>query len=231
MTTLSAKPTFDDTLGAAFLGGIAASMSIVAQVIPGAVSDTLVRCVYASRIWRYALSSSFKQWMVYSALTSALVVDVCIAIFLCYSIYQKRTGFRNTNAMLKKVILLAINTGLLMTFGSISVFIAYAARPHSLIYIEVYMPTNKIYINALLASLNAREGVCGNDDIITDSAMPVFDNEDSMDLSDVSLGNKSTDYENLKSSGIPQANFPSSTVYANHVMPTKIDVKAENEDR
>ncbi|TFK31124.1 hypothetical protein BDQ12DRAFT_308038 [Crucibulum laeve] len=344
MTTISAKPTFDDTLGAALLGGIAASIlygitcvqtfiflkgsqanrtnlriivislwiidtfqhilvihalyyymvtnygnpqalensvwSIVAQLIPGAISDTLVRSVYASRIWRlthrvpyiaiigilclnyfgtkfgecsiftsagiqlnkrrvctgmavYLLAGhlQFEQvnklsWLLYSGLSSAVVVDAFIAIVLSCTIYQQRTGFKNTNEMLKKLILLAINTGVLMTFGSMSVFIAYVARPHSLIYIGAYMPTNKIYINSLLASLNAREYVRGSNNVITDSVMPTFDNEGSIDSSALSSFNKSSNSKDLKSSGIPQANFTSSTVYASREILTKIDVKS-----
>ncbi|TFK33378.1 hypothetical protein BDQ12DRAFT_715867 [Crucibulum laeve] len=325
MATTTAKLTFDDTLGAIFLGGIVASTlygitcvqtfiflkgsqadrtymktivvglwiidtvqhalvihslyyymvtnygnpsavqnqvwSVVAQLIPGALSDTLVRSVYALRVWRltyqrpyiaiigilclnyfgckfamavYLLDghSNFQQvnklsWMLYSGLTSAVVVDAFIAIVLCYSIYQKRTGFRSTNAMLNKLIVLAINTGVLMTFGSISIFTAYVARPHSLIYIGIYMPSNKIYINSLLASLNAHEYVRGNSNIATDSAMPTFDNEGNMNLPALSTSSKSSDYGNLKSSGIPQDkdNSASSLVYANRTMPTKIDVK------
>ncbi|TFK37293.1 hypothetical protein BDQ12DRAFT_216323 [Crucibulum laeve] len=237
--------------------------SLVAQLIPGTTSDTLVRSVYALRIWRlthrkqwiviigtlslyyagaaYAvaiyqlagrlhfLDVNWLTWLFDSALPCAAAVDAFIAIVLCFKLYEKRTGFRNTDSMIKVLMVFTINTGMLMTIGSTAVFITYAANPDNFIYIGVYLPTSKIYINSLLTSLNAREYVRGPNNVVGDSAMPIFDNEGSMSLTTLSSSNKSPKSQILKSSGYPQVNFGSLTAYTTRTMPAKVDVKDDTE--
>jgi len=54
-----------------------------------------------------------------------------------------------------------VQTGLLTSVASLGCVIAYAISPNTYIFLAIYFPLSKLYINALLATLNARDTVRG----------------------------------------------------------------------
>ncbi|GJJ13645.1 hypothetical protein Clacol_007901 [Clathrus columnatus] len=148
----------------------------LAQILAATASDTLVRGIFATRIWSLSrnvllvmiigslslvylgftilmiIDSKKVQhimWLLYVSLATAVAADACIAIFLCWQLYNKKTSFKR----------FTINTGLVMTLASTSVFIFFVLQPDNFIYIGVFFVTSKLYNNSLLASLNARDYV------------------------------------------------------------------------
>ncbi|GJJ13636.1 hypothetical protein Clacol_007892 [Clathrus columnatus] len=65
-----------------------------------------------------------EEWLLYTSLATAAVADGCIATFLCWQLYTKKTGFKSTDSIVKTLITFTINTGLVMTLASTAVFIS-----------------------------------------------------------------------------------------------------------
>ncbi|KAI0706368.1 hypothetical protein C8Q76DRAFT_156608 [Earliella scabrosa] len=96
-------------------------------------------------------------WWLYLGLGLTVVGDMYVATSLCYLLYRGRTrSSYSTNSLLNVLMLYTINTGLLTSMFSLACFITYAAMPRNFIFLGVYFPLSKLYLNAFLATLNAR---------------------------------------------------------------------------
>jgi len=83
--------------------------------------------------------------------------DCCIALSLSYFLYKARSDISSqTNSTVRVLILYTVNTGLIATIFSVICIVTYAAIPRSFVYLTMFLPMSQLYINALLASLNAR---------------------------------------------------------------------------
>ncbi|KAL4262105.1 hypothetical protein AB1N83_005645 [Pleurotus pulmonarius] len=89
----------------------------------------------------------------------AVVTDVCISATLCYYLQKGRTGFRRSDDIITKLIALTITTGLLSTLFVIANLVALVAAPEKLYSLFFNFMLGKLYINALLTSLNARAAI------------------------------------------------------------------------
>jgi len=90
--------------------------------------------------------------------TSA-VTDTAIAATLIVLLHRSRTGFKRSETVVNKLILFTINTGLLTSLSAIASLIAVTAGPSTFIYITFYFQVPRLYVNSLLATLNARKGL------------------------------------------------------------------------
>ncbi|KAL5505082.1 hypothetical protein ACEPAH_7745 [Sanghuangporus vaninii] len=97
------------------------------------------------------------SWVLYTSLGSAVVADGWVAASLCFFLARNRTGFKSTDSVVNSLILYVINTGLFTSFCATACFVSFAVMPHNYIFIAVYFCLPKLYFNALLAMLNARE--------------------------------------------------------------------------
>ncbi|KLO07563.1 hypothetical protein SCHPADRAFT_643465 [Schizopora paradoxa] len=95
--------------------------------------------------------------ILYISLASAVVADLWIALALCWYLMRSRTGFKTTDSKINVIMVYVINTGLLTTICALCCLISFAAMPHNFIFIAFYFSLSKLYINSLLATLNARE--------------------------------------------------------------------------
>ncbi|KAK0457251.1 uncharacterized protein EV420DRAFT_515083 [Desarmillaria tabescens] len=110
----------------------------------------------------YTLSSFFQIstistsiYVVFSTLAGA---DFIIATTMCYYLRRgaSRTNFFDTTKIIVGLMRLVVISGLATSACSLFVLIAYIAWPNSLIFIAVDFILPKLYINSLLAMLNAR---------------------------------------------------------------------------
>ncbi|KDQ24897.1 hypothetical protein PLEOSDRAFT_32935, partial [Pleurotus ostreatus PC15] len=95
-------------------------------------------------------------WLLYSALGSAVFADVFIAATLCFFLSTRRTGFKSTDNLVNTMMVYSINTGLLTSVCAMACFITYAIWPQDFVFIGIYFTLSKLYLNSLLATLNAR---------------------------------------------------------------------------
>ncbi|KAF8729145.1 hypothetical protein AX14_006327 [Amanita brunnescens Koide BX004] len=93
----------------------------------------------------------------------AAASDVMIAAILCTLLHKSRTGFQRSDTMINKLILFAVNTGLLTSLCAIASLISIVVSGETFIYIAFFFCMGRLYSNSLLATLNARRMIRGAD--------------------------------------------------------------------
>ncbi|KAJ7776062.1 hypothetical protein DFH07DRAFT_1056768 [Mycena maculata] len=95
-------------------------------------------------------------------LSGAALVDVIIAVSMTYYLIMSDTGFRQTHAMVTKLIRSTIQTGSLTASVAVVTVILFFAFPEKGYYLTpiTFMPG--LYANAMLALLNSRLKILGN---------------------------------------------------------------------
>ncbi|KAI0790856.1 hypothetical protein C8Q75DRAFT_108426 [Abortiporus biennis] len=86
-------------------------------------------------------------------------IDTSIAVALVAILWGRRTGFERTDSQLQTLMIYSVHTGALTSLVAICVVITFATMPTKFIYIALFFTLPKFYINALLATLNARETI------------------------------------------------------------------------
>ncbi|KAJ7583662.1 hypothetical protein C8J56DRAFT_1055403 [Mycena floridula] len=98
-------------------------------------------------------------YLLYGAFSFSVLDDFWIAATLCYYLRKSRSGIRTTDSLLSVLMAYTINTGIITTIFELTCFITYAAMPNNYIFLAFYFPLSKLFLNALLASLNARSSL------------------------------------------------------------------------
>ncbi|KAL4251924.1 hypothetical protein ABKN59_002619 [Abortiporus biennis] len=113
----------------------------------------------ASRIQEIGSFQNLKQisWIIYCVFASIACIDSVIAGILGYLFWHLRTGFEHTDSQLEMLMSYSIHTGALTSMIAIIVLITYISMPSNFIYMGVMATLPKFYLNALLATLNARD--------------------------------------------------------------------------
>ncbi|KJA22397.1 hypothetical protein HYPSUDRAFT_656476 [Hypholoma sublateritium FD-334 SS-4] len=101
------------------------------------------------------------SFMLYASFGTAVLVDSLIAVSLCILLVRNRTGFKQTDSVVSRLMLFTINTGLLTSIAAVACFVTYAIWPQRFIFMGIYFALSKLYANSLLASLNARNVLRG----------------------------------------------------------------------
>ena len=109
-----------------------ASLLVLAQL-----SVTLA---YYARAFHF---TTFADLETIFALTRAInvvtaVTDTVIACLLVYYLHTSRTGIKQTDSILNRLILFAVNTGLLTSICAIVSLVTGLALPNTLVYILFY---------------------------------------------------------------------------------------------
>ncbi|KAI0672047.1 hypothetical protein C8Q78DRAFT_1077627 [Trametes maxima] len=87
------------------------------------------------------------------------VCDALIAAGLCYYLQTNRSGLRKTDTIVDKLMVYAIERGLLTTTCQVMHMILTVALPGRPIFLPFAMLESKMYANALLATLNVRKSL------------------------------------------------------------------------
>ncbi|KAN0088218.1 hypothetical protein V8E55_005275 [Tylopilus felleus] len=100
----------------------------------------------------------------------AAAVDILIAIFMTFLLLRQRTviGFANTVQLLQRLTVLAVNTGIwTATFALLSIILLHLF-PSNMIYAVFSFPICSVYCNTLLANLNGRAYLRGEETVQMD---------------------------------------------------------------
>ncbi|KAI0777660.1 hypothetical protein BD413DRAFT_609978 [Trametes elegans] len=95
--------------------------------------------------------------ILYVSLGAGVLADVLIAASMCALLAQRRTGFAGTDSMVRVLILYSINTGALTSICALLCLVTYATMPDNFVFIAFYFVLPKLFLNSLLATLNARK--------------------------------------------------------------------------
>ncbi|TFK21386.1 hypothetical protein FA15DRAFT_645712 [Coprinopsis marcescibilis] len=83
--------------------------------------------------------------------------DLSVAIALCWLLRSSRTGFKQTDSMIKTLMMYTVNTGLIVAIDAALGMILYIVMPNNFIFLGFYLLLSKLYLNSYLATLNARQ--------------------------------------------------------------------------
>ncbi|KAG6833998.1 hypothetical protein H0H93_012676, partial [Arthromyces matolae] len=119
-----------------------------------------------------ALSIQFKtfaelarlKYLSISVNALAAAGDVLIAGILCTLLHRSRTGFQRSDTMINKLILFAVNTGVLTSLCAVGSLISIVVAGQTFLYIAFFFCIGRLYSNSLLATLNARKMIRGSTD-------------------------------------------------------------------
>ncbi|EIN04424.1 hypothetical protein PUNSTDRAFT_138466 [Punctularia strigosozonata HHB-11173 SS5] len=100
-------------------------------------------------------------WGVRSGLSLPTAADVCISASLIFYLFPKRHGLTSTNRLIKRILIFTIETCLITSSATIVDVICFASM-NNFVYMGVYFVSSKLYVNALLASLNVRKDLRAN---------------------------------------------------------------------
>ncbi|KAF8149721.1 hypothetical protein K438DRAFT_1988744 [Mycena galopus ATCC 62051] len=90
---------------------------------------------------------------------SALVCDVSITACLCYTLRSTKSTIESTNSLLNILIINAVNRGMLTALAAALNIILFLSSPNSFWFSLALIPSGKLYMNSMLATLNAREHI------------------------------------------------------------------------
>ncbi|KAK0184957.1 hypothetical protein F5146DRAFT_1125345, partial [Armillaria mellea] len=103
------------------------------------------------------VTSYASQTAIYVVFSTAVAADFFIAATMCYYLHRGRSmALCSTTKIIVGLMRFAMMSGLTTSACSLSTLVAYIAWPNSLIFLAVDFILPKLYINSLLAMLNAR---------------------------------------------------------------------------
>ncbi|PPQ90153.1 hypothetical protein CVT25_012464 [Psilocybe cyanescens] len=116
--------------------------------------------------------------------------DLSLALALSWLLYGSRTGFRRTDSLIKVLTLYTVNTGMIVASAWIEGFYLLLSKRKNprLIWLTVELTVQLfflVYVNAYLATLNAREALRDQQDMV------------SMNLTSLSPSRMFSDIENI----------------------------------
>ncbi|KAL5522314.1 hypothetical protein ACEPAF_2171 [Sanghuangporus sanghuang] len=123
-----------------------------------------------------------REWLGKASESFVVVSDFSIAGSLIFYLHRSRTGFRKTETMVNRLIIIIINTGLSTSIVAALTLIFLSIYPHKYIYVACFVSISKLYVNSLLATLNCRKTA-------TDAVLDRSDNSQSMNLSTLRSSN------------------------------------------
>ncbi|KAF8314613.1 uncharacterized protein EI90DRAFT_420685 [Cantharellus anzutake] len=96
-----------------------------------------------------------------SWLTLEALADLVIALVMSYFLNRRRTGFQQTDTVLRKLTVYSINTGLLTSALALVVMFFFAFYGFHFIHLMFFLPLGGVYTASLLANLHSRSSLWG----------------------------------------------------------------------
>ncbi|KAI0701744.1 hypothetical protein C8Q76DRAFT_240633 [Earliella scabrosa] len=99
------------------------------------------------------------SWLFYFNLAGGVISDTLIAVSMCWVLATRTSPSMAVNTTVRKLIMYSINTGALTALCTFATLVVFAVAPHTFIFIAIFFALAKLFLNALLASLNARKSL------------------------------------------------------------------------
>jgi len=119
---------------------------------------TCIQIAYTAMSVHFANSLDLHRLKGISISITALgaVIDLLIAVALFYLLHRSRTGFKQTDSVISRLMLFTINTGLLTSICAVLCLVTFVLYPNDLIYVTFFFCLSRLYCNSLFATLNCR---------------------------------------------------------------------------
>jgi len=100
---------------------------------------------------------------------TTVISDIIIAIALCVLLGSNRSSFDDTNSIINKLIVFAINRCILISAVAVAETIIFSVLPNSFYSLAIDFVIGKLYANSLLAVLNSRLALGSNSQDVSHS--------------------------------------------------------------
>ncbi|KAK0452911.1 uncharacterized protein EV420DRAFT_630545 [Desarmillaria tabescens] len=124
-------------------------------------AEFFVCIAYFAKSWSVEVySDSYKVRSLSQSMNAlAAAGDLAICGSLIVLLHRSKSGMKRSDAMMNKMILFTMNTGLLTSICAIMSLIMILVYPNTFLYITFFFNLSRLYSNSLLATLNARRGM------------------------------------------------------------------------
>ncbi|KAF9445152.1 hypothetical protein P691DRAFT_289478 [Macrolepiota fuliginosa MF-IS2] len=92
-------------------------------------------------------------------LLASAIADVIITVALVYNLTRRKTGIVQTDDTINKIIRMTVQTGLITAIFAVLDVICFLVLPNTTLNFFWDLALCKLYTNALMSTLNAREGL------------------------------------------------------------------------
>ncbi|KAF9000863.1 hypothetical protein BDQ17DRAFT_1359106 [Cyathus striatus] len=108
-------------------------------------------------------------------LVTAAAADILITGSISWSLYKRRTGYKQTDAVITRIIILTVQTGLITAVAAMADVIFFLILPKITVNFICDLALTKLYANSLMSTLNARLSLnnrLNQDNVLFDEASP-----------------------------------------------------------
>ncbi|KLO13666.1 hypothetical protein SCHPADRAFT_353623 [Schizopora paradoxa] len=97
--------------------------------------------------------------ILYAGFSIGTVYDILITAAMCYYLRKahRKAGSNRMDSAISRIMMYAFNSAAIVSMQQLATLVTYAIMRDNFVYIAIYTTIPGMYINALLASLNARE--------------------------------------------------------------------------
>jgi len=131
---------------------------IVACVQALVVGTFIITIYYSVQAWHVKTFTNLPSVLTLGQGVNAMtaITDITIAAVLIFILYRSKTGFAKCDSIINQLILYSLNTGSLTSVCAFFSLLVASVFPQTLIFVTFFIPCSRLYINSLLATLNAR---------------------------------------------------------------------------
>ncbi|KAF9461467.1 hypothetical protein BDZ94DRAFT_814198 [Collybia nuda] len=117
------------------------NITLVILILVVAFTHTAASAVMTFKISQFPHFRGIPQFLPYivTTLSLSMATDIFIAGFLSYYLHQGRSGIRKTDTIINRLIIYAINNGLLACVFIILIMILVSTQPEKFIFIGLYV--------------------------------------------------------------------------------------------
>ncbi|KAL5514827.1 hypothetical protein ACEPAG_2143 [Sanghuangporus baumii] len=132
------------------------------------LAQFVVTTTYYGQIYHFTLWTQFTE-VVHTELIMNCIctfTDTFLSAVVVRLLWKNRSGIKRTDSLVTRLVLYMIGSGLVTVIWTLVALIGARVAPNSLIYLMADLIFPKLYVNCILASLNARSslrGTLGND--------------------------------------------------------------------
>lgn len=141
------------------------------KIIPSLVtfavaSGYALGIVLAVFTYRMATFSQIHEmsWAIEASFISSTSIDFIISATMVHYLLKSKSGFARTSLKVSTLIQYTVGSGLVTSACSLSALVTYLIMPNNLIFMAIEYSLTKLYINSLLAMLNARKTIRGKNE-------------------------------------------------------------------
>jgi hypothetical protein len=123
-----------------------------------------LQTVYCVKMAAYKSILELSQIAIIAQVINAInaACDIAIAVAMVMLLHRSKTGLKQTDTIVNRLVLFVVNTGLLTSLCATTALVLLLASPNTLLYAIFFFITPRLYANSLFATLNARASIRAN---------------------------------------------------------------------